>query len=238
MANKHFGNVGDVFKHYLLAEALTVAEPSSYMETHAGSTYYSLSESKRRYADWRSFTSRKQPPTPYKQVLDQAIAGGIYPGSAVFAIKLLPVQCQIRLYDLDIGSVESLIRASLLTKNVTVKREDGLAAALESPAELTLIDPFRVYDGQPDSVSCFENLSQRGNSVILWYPLLTAEERCPVAAEQIFQLQVPEDQIAASGGLAGCGFAVANLPEVVSKALNCGMSSLQQTLPELQLVTA
>jgi len=48
MANPHFGNLGDVWKHVALAEALASERPLNYWETHAGSATYLLSHSPAR----------------------------------------------------------------------------------------------------------------------------------------------------------------------------------------------
>jgi hypothetical protein len=48
MANPHFGNLGDVWKHVALAEALASERPLNYWETHAGSASYLLSHSPAR----------------------------------------------------------------------------------------------------------------------------------------------------------------------------------------------
>ena len=48
MANPHFGNLGDVWKHVALAEALASERPLKYWETHAGSASYLLSHSPAR----------------------------------------------------------------------------------------------------------------------------------------------------------------------------------------------
>jgi 23S rRNA A2030 N6-methylase RlmJ len=45
MANKHFGNLADVFKHIALAEILGTLRPAEYWESHAGAAYYPESES-------------------------------------------------------------------------------------------------------------------------------------------------------------------------------------------------
>lgn len=37
MANRHFGNFADVWKHLVLCEVLSYDRPASYAETHAGS---------------------------------------------------------------------------------------------------------------------------------------------------------------------------------------------------------
>src|SRR5215468_68550 len=42
MANKNFGNIGDVWKHVVLAEVLERERPACYAETHAGSGAYAV----------------------------------------------------------------------------------------------------------------------------------------------------------------------------------------------------
>ena len=42
MANRHFGNIGDVWKHVVLAEVLEREPPAWYAETHAGSGAYAV----------------------------------------------------------------------------------------------------------------------------------------------------------------------------------------------------
>ena len=42
MANKNFGNIGDVWKHVVLAEVLEREPPAWYAETHAGSGAYAV----------------------------------------------------------------------------------------------------------------------------------------------------------------------------------------------------
>jgi hypothetical protein len=48
VANAHFGNFGDVWKHLVLDETLARESPQSYWETHAGSASYPLSHSPAR----------------------------------------------------------------------------------------------------------------------------------------------------------------------------------------------
>jgi 23S rRNA A2030 N6-methylase RlmJ len=40
MANAHFGNLADVFKHVALCEMLAAMRPAEYWESHAGAAYY------------------------------------------------------------------------------------------------------------------------------------------------------------------------------------------------------
>ena len=54
MANSHFGNLGDVWKHLVLAEVLEREPPRWYAETHAGSAAYLLNrDPQREFGIWR-----------------------------------------------------------------------------------------------------------------------------------------------------------------------------------------
>ena len=44
MANPHFANLGDVWKHLLLTEVISWLQPKHYVETHAGSALYALTD--------------------------------------------------------------------------------------------------------------------------------------------------------------------------------------------------
>ena len=48
MANRHFAELGDVWKHLPLAEVLRLNPPQHYWETHAGSLCYPLTASPTR----------------------------------------------------------------------------------------------------------------------------------------------------------------------------------------------
>ena len=48
MTNRHFGELGDVWKYLPLAEVLRLNPPLHYWETHAGSAAYTLTESPTR----------------------------------------------------------------------------------------------------------------------------------------------------------------------------------------------
>jgi 23S rRNA (adenine2030-N6)-methyltransferase len=48
MANIHYGNIGDIWKHLPLAEILAIEAPSAYWESHAGSSHYALTHSPER----------------------------------------------------------------------------------------------------------------------------------------------------------------------------------------------
>ena len=48
MANRHFGKIGDVWKHRPLAEILNIGTPRRYWESHAEAARYPLTHSHER----------------------------------------------------------------------------------------------------------------------------------------------------------------------------------------------
>ena len=48
MANDHYAQIGDVWKHLPLAEVLRIERPGRYWESHAGSSTYPLTRSPQR----------------------------------------------------------------------------------------------------------------------------------------------------------------------------------------------
>ena len=57
MANPHFGNLGDVWKHLLLSEVISWLRPGHYVETHAGSASYRLIDDVERSLGVETFLS-------------------------------------------------------------------------------------------------------------------------------------------------------------------------------------
>ena len=60
MANPHFGEIGDVWKHLVLGDVLDRVRPARYWETHAGSGTYALDRSWQR--EYGVFTMLREAP--------------------------------------------------------------------------------------------------------------------------------------------------------------------------------
>jgi len=210
MANKHFGNAGDVFKHLMLGELLRSVNVGSYLETHAGSAYYPLTEEPDRRLGWRQF--RRQIDQfrygAYGSLLLRSEQLGIYPGSALLSMRELP-DAELYLFDTDPKSIVSLQTAALAHRQTRCILADGLAGALDTMAGLTFIDPFHPADGDPDSITVFQTLAEQDKPVVFWYPLLEPGQSAPTDAhENIYEVRFAEEH---AEGLAGCGLLTANL---------------------------
>jgi hypothetical protein len=58
MANPHFANLGDVWKHLSLTEVISWLQPGHYVETHAGSAIYRLVDDPASVADLQAARER------------------------------------------------------------------------------------------------------------------------------------------------------------------------------------
>ena len=198
MANAHFGNLGDVWKHIVLAEALAREHPHSYWETHAGSASYPLSHSVARDygiyyllgGEQRGSRLRR---SAYWEELTrfQAEDANCYPGSALLAMRSLRDRASYVLCDMDEASVRTLTagaRSLGLGENVRITLQDGLVTIRDASHDfrgdpgdvLVHIDPFDPFaETQPglSALSLAKLLGSRGFKLIYWYGYDAPEQR-------------------------------------------------------------
>ena len=150
MANNHFGEIGDVWKHLPLAEILACAQPSRYWESHAGSASYSLSRSwQREYGIYHLLDRAPSSPalavSHYRSLVTAApcIDGypATYPGSCTLAMSMLGRSVsEYLLCDLDPESIASLqhgARSAGVADLAWCIQDDGIAALWERSVTLT-----------------------------------------------------------------------------------------------------
>jgi 23S rRNA A2030 N6-methylase RlmJ len=171
MANKNFGNIGDVWKHVVLAEVLEREPPAWYAETHAGSGAYAVVRSGgREYGFLRFLEVAPRFPvlarSRYRAIAASYVESdrGLYPGSALLAMTMLGDASSYLLCDLDRESVADLRRWSreLGLHNCEVAETDGMAAVAarldgepRRPA-LVHIDPFDRHARAPGGYSALD----------------------------------------------------------------------------------
>ena len=203
MANPHFGNIGDVWKHLQLATMLDIEKPGAYWESHAGAAKYTLSRSLERDYGILFFLknvnrSRTLRSSAYNRTLEelQEMNGSVpsYPGSPMFALMLLRSRAEAFIFcDTDSDCLESVncCSASLGVNESRVRCvcSDGIYALreeIESTPKASLldtlifIDPFDPFDGMevggsPMDLFCLA--TQAGARAVLWYGFSTGEER-------------------------------------------------------------
>lgn len=198
MANRHFGNLGDVWKHLVLAEVLAIERPLHYWETHAGSASYPLSPSRARGYGVYGFLDasghdRVLAESHYCGVLEGEVDRSVptYPGSPLIAMRLLLGDTDYVFCDLDPASTESLEsaadglgiggRARCLTQDGLAAIRDTSGAYADDPADVLVhIDPFDPSaETEPglSAVTLASELSRQGFRLIYWYGYDTLEGR-------------------------------------------------------------
>ena len=203
MANPHFANLGDVWKHLLLTEVMNGLRPGHYVETHAGSAIYRLVDDVERGLGAEMFLSASSEieplrSNPYRRHILEFARGAepSYPGSPLLAMMLLGPACRYVFCDTDPASVADLQAAAErqgLRDKVEVIHGDGLAETMAllqthaiTAASLVHLDPFDFRAAGPGVVSALELLTclaAAGIPPFAWYGLTA-----PSAAHELFHV--------------------------------------------------
>jgi len=235
MANPHFANLGDVWKHLLLTEVISWLRPGHYVETHAGSAIYRLVDDVERGLGAEIFLSASSEieplrSSPYRRLILEFARGAepSYPGSPLLAMMLLGPACRYVFCDTDPASVADLQAARErlgLRDKVGVIHGDGLAettallhAHAIGAASLVHVDPFDFRAAGPGVVSALELvtcLAAASIPAFAWYGLTAPSAACelfrevtiaaPAARAWCAELRVGGRRANAAGIGPGCG---------------------------------
>jgi len=194
MANKHFGNWADVFKHLALCEVLRLHQPHEYWESHAGAARYPLESGAERahgiayFLDHASESGVLQKSTYVQQLAQihngQALA--FFPGSPWLAMKLLGENVRRYLFcDTDDESLRDIVNAAadlhvppasaecVQDDGVTIVRGAGVMLPDRwTGGTMAFLDPYDALEeraGQIDTLGLFCELATRGIVVLMWY---------------------------------------------------------------------
>jgi 23S rRNA (adenine2030-N6)-methyltransferase len=252
----HAGNHADVLKHAVLVLILDYLrqkdKPFWYVDTHAGAGGYRLSSPEaQKNAEFAAGIGRlwKLDPRPpllasyFDTIAADNPCGELqcYPGSPLFAARLLRPQDRLRLFELHPQDQRVLSERFAGDRRVQVLASDGFAglkALLPPPPRraLVLIDPpYELKEDYQRVVSALTDARQRFATGVymVWYPLLSRVEaqRLPgqLAALGLpalrIELQVGEP--AGEFGMYGSGIFVVNPPWTLA-------AQLEQLLPLLR----
>ena len=240
MANQHFANLGDVWKHLWLAGVIG-SRPGQYVETHAGSALYRLVDDAERTLGVRTFLSASGDndmlrSSPYRRQLAGFAAGDepSYPGSPMLAMTLLGRACQYVFCDTDRASAADLLAARDrlgLHDRVQVVHGDGLAQTLTlletraiGQASLVHVDPFDYGAPGPGGISAQDLVGRLAAAAVptfLWYGLVTRGDplevfhdvtsAAPEARVWCAELHVGGPRASQAGIGAGCGILLAGV---------------------------
>jgi 23S rRNA A2030 N6-methylase RlmJ len=186
MANQHFGNLADVWKHAVLVEVLQREPAGWYAETHAGSGAYTVvHDAEREFGILRFLEVAPRfavlARSRYRTVAASYVEGrGLYPGSALLAMNVLGDDSSYLLCDLDRESIADLRRWSreLGLRDCTIAEADGMGAVAgwlddgtRGPG-VVHIDPFDPDTRGPGGYSALElaaRVASSGTRLIYWY---------------------------------------------------------------------
>jgi len=196
MANRHFGKLGEVWKHLPLCEVLARERPSLYAETHAGSAAYApVDDPERRYGvyGFRAVADRDAvlADSRYTAHLDRLLGAGdhtvgaasgghdgaLVPGSPALAMLELGASSRYVLCDMDPASTEDLRGWASwhgLADRVTTVTGDGMAAVAVHVLETAVVhvDPYDPDAREVGSQSALEltaRLIKAGAGIMYWY---------------------------------------------------------------------
>ncbi len=248
IANPHFGNVGDVFKHLLLVEIARQVQPSAYIETHAGAPVYPLEAMRRgpgdalRFAEYATQSRILQESTYATLETPEMHDRGRYLGSSALVARTLGADAKYVFFD-EHAETTARLTAMLHAMGLPGRAitGDGLSGALQTAGagSLTLIDPFRISakgDGGMSSADVFTVLARADDrTTVLWYPVVVPKMK-QVWPDQV-ALNVPEPiwraevRLPASApGLNGCGVLVAGISDEAAEGLGVLVDALGAAL--------
>jgi len=207
MANVHFGNIGDVWKHLPLSEILSIEKPLHYWESHAGSASYPLTHSEERDYGVYHFAAHSAAwpvlaRSPYLQLLtvgETADAVSAYPGSPLIAMTVLRELATDYLFcDVDGDSLRDIrLRAKQMgipSVRVITCAAEGIRTVFGEASRLKaddcsrvflFIDPYEPFgrsEAGMDSVQLFCVAAEKGIKVMLWYAYHSHSERATLIA--------------------------------------------------------
>ena len=189
MANVHYAEIGDVWKHLPLAEVLAIEAPRRYLESHSGSSSYPLTASPERdYGALRFASLAARSPvleaSVYRRLLTRYGGDGgapaTYPGSPLIAMSLLGREDEPRapgarfvFCDVDGGSLSTISEDArglgLPEDRLRLVEGDGisaigrqLAGLTEEEAAATFLhaDPYRPLEAGEDGATSLNLLGR------------------------------------------------------------------------------
>jgi 23S rRNA (adenine2030-N6)-methyltransferase len=199
MPYRHYGEIGDVWKHLPLCEILTMTHPQVYVETNAAFAGYALAETPaRRYGVMTTYRRAARSPvvdgSAYLQILRDLNEHAPVPyavlGSPGLAMHLLHRTCRRYVFfDLEpapLADLEAAARVLGLAGRVETRCEDSRRGALSllaglGPDALLHVDPYELFEpgagGAPAYLDVVGEAARRAIPCMAWYGYFTLHEQ-------------------------------------------------------------
>lgn len=201
MANRHYAEIGDIWKHLPLTQILHAEQPAHYWESHAGSAVYTLELSPARdYGLVHFLRGGADNPLLRESVYYRLAARfignepALYGASPALALAILgATEADFLFCDTD---AESIMNIGMMAPKLEVKGQrcrlvhgDGIGALhaatraaqdadlAETLAFLDPFDPLDSLEDGPHSMDLFCDLTQCGVQTLVWYGYGTEQEQ-------------------------------------------------------------
>lgn len=250
MSYRHYGEIGDVWKHLPLCEIIKEIRPKLYIESNSAYPFYHLDQTSERGYGIEYFLAHA-PRSPllaqslYYQITATEHPKKIYLGSPGLAFTLLGGNANYLFCDLEgeaLQEIEAYGTSLGLGKRVTLHNGDAVeycfANIAEWPAEtLVFLDPCSILEKTVAGRSFFDlflETMQRKVPAVLWYGFDTRRQQqalhevfvktlksgSGVALAEINLANIGLDQPTINPGVAGCGLLMANLDSAIVAKVN------------------
>jgi 23S rRNA (adenine2030-N6)-methyltransferase len=260
----HAGNFADVLKHLILTNTLAYLiikdAPVFFMDTHAGSGYYSLGSQWAKQTgeakegiqgiDWDALflqctQAGRISLQVYKDSVATAVAKGQYPGSPWLAAKALRRHDHLTCTELHPADFTLLQSYFSRDRRVRCLQADGYQTVLSlippiQKRALILVDPS--YELESDWSSCAKLLPElqyrmRSITVLLWYPVVKRqriEKLCGqllrAGIRNLWQCELGIEPDSPEYGMTASGMLMLNPPWTLPSQLEGALPAIQQML--------
>jgi 23S rRNA A2030 N6-methylase RlmJ len=258
MANRHYGNWGDIFKHVGLAEVLALLRPGEYWESHAGAARYAWgdgpAEGERAHGIGFFVANYERLPglrlSAYGRLLEGIVQDrkpAFVPGSPWLAMKTLGAEARRYLFcDTEAESLQSVAQAAaelgVAPGQIECIPEDGAMIVRGAcmvlvenwtRSTLAVIDPYDALAptaAEVHSLGLWCELASRGIPSMLWYGFKDAAQGERLREE--FAGAVEKARLGRNG-VQRFEAALRDGPSAAGLLLGCGL--LTANLPEVPL---
>ncbi len=194
MTYRHYGNIGDVWKHLVLCELLTGTDVKTYIETNSAYYAYKLDNTPGQkygigYFSENAHLGEKLQKSSYYGLIEPCLAKGNYPGSPAQAMMLLgKKECNFIFFDTDSAALESLRTGAKklgLSDRIKTSNTDSTAGFPKMIPELdensfVHIDPYLINkpgDNGNTYMDVFTEAARKGITCMMWYGFRTLNEK-------------------------------------------------------------
>lgn len=198
MSYRHFGRIGDIWKHIPLCEFLAIEQPTNYIETNSAYPEYQLTGSfEQQYGILHVEKNIKQSQlirdSVYWQVLSSIAEnkGGIskYLGSPALALNILKeTNKSFVFFDIEsacLKAISDYAKKLNIVNEIICKNEDSVNGLINLTKELKSsdfihVDPYRIHEKNAQGNSYFDAFVKaitQGVKGMLWYGFNTSQER-------------------------------------------------------------